>query len=92
MSNRSWSVKNTYFQILAADEDIADKLLKAAEANGVSLSRPSKLILEQAKYVPYVKSLAAVQDWTAELVKSRSTHMAERAWVQFERWLKLDPT
>lgn len=91
MQNRSWAIKSLYFRILASDEDQVDQMLEEAEKEGVTLSRPSQLILQQAKYVPYVKSLSLIERghaWTPEFVKARAEHLAERAWTQLREWLQ----
>lgn len=90
MQNRSWKVKSLYFRVLASDENLVDEMLVEAKSQGVELSRPSQMILQQAKYVPYVKSLSLLpfeHEWTPEFVRARSEHLAERAWRQFSSWL-----
>ena len=92
VGNKGWEIKNLYFRILAADEDVGLKLIDEAAKRDITLPQPSQELLQQARYVPHVRALSLLPDgdgWTSEFVQNRSRHVAGRAWDRLAPWLGL---
>lgn len=92
VGNRGWHIKRLYFRVLASTENDTADLLAKAEKEGVDLATPSKDLLERAKHLPHVRALANLpddEDWSGELLRMRSKHIAERAWDRLAPWLGL---
>lgn len=91
LSNASWTRKRLIYKVLsAATSDELDPLLKQAKDQGIEISKSTTQLLENSRYLPMAKAVAAVEgDWTIDLVDRRSARIAELAWARIAPWLGL---
>lgn len=68
--------------------DEADTLIEAAKQNGLEIGESSQAIVQNARYLPLVKALAAREGvWDAEFIARRSERMASLAYDRLVSWL-----
>ena len=91
LSNASWTRKRLIYKVLsAATSDELDPLLHQAKGQGVDISKSTTELLENSRYLPMAKAVAAVEgDWTLDLIDRRSVRIAELAWARIAPWLGL---
>jgi hypothetical protein len=94
VGNRPWRHKQMFYRLLAAQTDEEqEKIKKDAQAIGLVLSAKADKAMASAKYLYMCASLTSIEDdWSVELIASRSLRIAELAWEQLAPWLDLPPT
>jgi hypothetical protein len=91
VGNRGWPVKSLYYRAISSEDPArVSQLIVDANADGAGLSEPTQMLLERSRYLPHLRAVAQVNSsWSADLVRSRSLSLAERAWHRLAPWLNL---
>lgn len=88
LGNGSWERKRLYFRVLSAPTpDELEPLLEQAKAAGMKISQSTAELLERSPYLPWVRSLASVDQWDVDMIDSRSANIAQLAWDRVAPWL-----
>ena len=89
VGDKEWRHKKALYQVLSAqDQAEFDQYIKNFASVGLSLSRKTKEILDEANYLPFCRSISQrVGDWDLDFIKKRSERLAELAWDRMIAWL-----
>jgi len=80
-SNKSWAAKKKYYRALCeARSNQKDEAVSEFTEN-------QQVILAKAQYLGHLESISGVENWTSDLVKSRSKNMLGHVWDNLESWL-----
>lgn len=92
LNNASWAKKKLFYKILSAmTPDELEPLQEQGRTQGINLTQSTSVLLNESKYLPFVKSVATVEgDWTKELIEKRSVRIAELAWERIHAWLAVE--
>ncbi|MFI5899824.1 DUF262 domain-containing protein [Streptomyces cyaneofuscatus] len=88
-SDRSWELKRLMFRALSATTvEEAEKTLAVASSEGISLGQGAEAIIQRARYLPLVSSLAKRNEqWTEEFIRERSERLCSLAWDSLASWI-----
>lgn len=89
LSNREWKQKKAIYALLACEEqEEFDALVGELEKSGFNLSKSADEILRNANHLSMCKSVSTFDsDWDVNLIKARSSRIAELAWDILWPWL-----
>lgn len=89
IADKSWAHKKIMYSLLCAETQTEfDEIAKAAGKEGLTLSKTATEVLNNAKYLGLLKSVAVYdQDWSKTIIETRSQRVADLAWERIKDWL-----
>jgi hypothetical protein len=89
IADKSWAHKRIMYRLLCAETHAEfDEVAKTAGKEGLTLSKTAEEVLNNAKYLGLLKSVASYdQDWSKTIIDLRSQRIAGLAWDRIKDWL-----
>jgi len=89
VGNKKWSNKKKLYKAFAAKtQSEVDAIIEEAKSVGFNFHKKTLEILkEKGLHLPLAESISTIDDWSKEIIESRSTNIAELAWDEISPWL-----
>ena len=88
LGNRPWEYKRKLIKIFSERKfGKVEDYIKEAEKEGIKISDKAKLKLFKEECLPTISHLLTVQDWTTDVIKTRSENLASLTWDTVRPWL-----
>ena len=88
ISNAAWAKKKLFYRALVAKTvDEREQSIDQAEGEGLEFGNKTRLLLEQQERLHMIESVARVDDWTVDLIRSRTENILSLAWDELSPWL-----
>ena len=88
IGNNSWNHKKYFYKALSSetDEDL-NKIITKAKKDKILFPDSTLKILQDSDYLPFVSSVAEIEEFNLKKINERSQNIANLAWDELSTWL-----